>query len=457
MRVAVVSDMHLGDDLCLLVGGGGSPEELPGPGPAYPALRDAIGRVDYLVLLGDVLELSVASYTVAYRAAKAFFTLVQRDELARELVYVPGNHDFDVWNVVEHQVNVINQLKQGGLPRPFKRSVPGVIDFREEDPRLHLPDIAAHPEWKERRRDYGGLFLDNITLRPTGRGRRRGEGRKSLFNFAYPNLYLVTREGETVLLTHGHYFEAYWTLLGEWALRVAGDDLEVERPGELSIRELVGVNFPFHQLACSGVGQAHPLSGLARLLQLDLMAGRTSRVDRYLREAEAAMVSGAPLGLPTRLLRSWLASRARARILDALGSVEQTRFSREFLSRPAVRERFRRYYHECLGELARLRAEYAIHVPAPRFVVFGHTHQPIPWGSDEIVDTIEGHEVRLFNTGGWLLKSEPDGSTIYPGAEVVVYEPGAPVRSISIRAADLEPAPPAAVSAPSPDPPPAPG
>jgi len=438
MRIAVVSDVHLGDDLCVLLEPDPAADSLPGPGPGYPALREAVGHVDYLVLLGDIIDLSVASYKDAYRDAKAFFTLVQRDDLARELIYVPGNHDFDVWNVVEHQVNVINQLKQGELPRPFKRAVPGVIDAREDEPRLHLPDIAAHPEWKSRHHDYGGLFLDSITLRPRVAGGQRGEGQRSLFNFAYPNLYLVTREGETVLLTHGHYFEAYWTLLGEWALRLAGDELDLEREGELSIRELVGVNFPFQQLACSGVGQARPLSRLARLLQLDTMAGRTTRVERYLRRAEQELVRSAPLGLPTRLLRSWLARRARERVLASLEKVEQTRFSREFFARPAVRERFRRYYRNCLAELSRLREEHGIDAPAPRFVIFGHTHQPIPWGSDELTDTVDGHEVRLFNAGGWVLKTESDGRSAFPGAEVFVFETGERPRSIPIRGADLK-------------------
>jgi metallophosphoesterase superfamily enzyme len=116
MRLAVVSDTHFGDALCTLVQPGPGGEPVPGPG--YEALRRAVGRVDYLVLLGDILDLSLAPYEDAFRDAKVFFTALQQDGLARELVYVPGNHDFDVWNVVEHQVSVINQLKQGELPRP---------------------------------------------------------------------------------------------------------------------------------------------------------------------------------------------------------------------------------------------------------------------------------------------------------------------------------------------------
>jgi 3',5'-cyclic AMP phosphodiesterase CpdA len=116
MRVAVVSDVHFGDDLCTLVATG--PDGEPSLGPAYAALRRIVGHVDYLILLGDILDFSVASYQEAYRAARAFFVQAQEDLLAREYVYVPGNHDFDIWHTVEHQVNVINQLKARASSSP---------------------------------------------------------------------------------------------------------------------------------------------------------------------------------------------------------------------------------------------------------------------------------------------------------------------------------------------------
>jgi 3',5'-cyclic AMP phosphodiesterase CpdA len=437
MRIAVLSDTHLGDDLCLLV----RPSAEGGPptmGPAYPVFRDSVRDVDYLVLLGDVIDLSSASYEAAYRDAKAFFTRVRDDGLAREIVYVAGNHDFDIWSVVEHQVNVINQLKQGEVPRPFRRSVPGVLDAREKEPRLRLPDVTAHPEWKGRGHEYGGLFLDHITLRPASGDGRRGEGERTRFLFAYPNLYLVTAEGESLLLTHGHYFEAYWTALGEWALRLAGDDLALETAGELSVQELVGVNFPLHQLACSGVGQARPLSALARRLQLEIAAGRVERVERYLGRLEDALVRRPSLGFAGRLLRSWLASRLRCRLVASLRGVERTRFSREFMTRPAVRERVRRYFRNSLAELGRLRRDHGLDLPIPGHVVFGHTHQPIPWGANELTDTIDGHAVRFCNTGGWLLREESGGRRDFVGAEIFIYETGEAPRTVSIRAEHLD-------------------
>ncbi|HJS75098.1 MAG TPA: hypothetical protein VJ921_12485, partial [Vicinamibacteria bacterium] len=71
MRVAVVSDTHFGDPLCTLVSPG-KPGEDPSVGPAYEALARAVGSVDYLVLLGDILDFSVASYADAYRQCAVY-------------------------------------------------------------------------------------------------------------------------------------------------------------------------------------------------------------------------------------------------------------------------------------------------------------------------------------------------------------------------------------------------
>jgi predicted phosphodiesterase len=438
MRLAVVSDIHFGDDLCVLISNGRDGETRLGP--AYPALRRVVGQVDYLVLLGDILDFSVASYQDAYRAARTFFVQAQQDRLAREYVYVPGNHDFDIWHAVEHQANVINQLKQGQLPRAFKRSLPAVLDDRVNSPlpgRLLLPDVRPRPEWHEDRAPYGSLFLDHITRRWNGEG-RRPSGRKLTVDFAYPNLYLVTREGECVLLTHGHYFEAFWAAAAEWALLLAGDDLPLEGGREPSLRDLVGLNLPLNQLASAGIGQAYPLTGVARTIQREVTAGNLAVVARYLDRLEEAVrrSNGGPS--PGRFLRRVALRWLKKRVLGVLRTTEQTRYSREFLGRPEVRDRFRAYYRASLRELERLRREHDLDLPAPSSVVFGHTHQPIPWGSDELTDSVDGKPIRFCNTGGFILKEESYGATRFLGAEVVLYETGRGVWSQSIRASDLD-------------------
>ena len=59
---------------------------------------------------------------------------------------------------------------------------------------------------------------------------------------------------------------------------------------------------------------------------------------------------------------------------------------------------------------------------------------------------MDGRSVRFCNTGGFLLKDEPDGSTPFVGAEVVLYETGRGVWSEAIRAGDLDTAAPAAAA-----------
>jgi UDP-2,3-diacylglucosamine pyrophosphatase LpxH len=433
MRVAVVSDTHFGDPLCTLVSPG-KPGEEPSVGPAYEPLARALGSVDYLVLLGDILDFSAASYADAYRQARCFFRRLSEDGLAPEIVYVPGNHDFDVWHTVEHQVNVINRLRQGQLPRAFKRTVPGVIDDRRRSRKFLLPDVVPHRDREEPEAHYGNLFFDDIT-REASNGRMTG--RKLNFNFAYPNLHLVTDEGESLLLTHGHYFEAFWSVAAEWTSLLAHDDLKLEGEG-MSLRDVVGINLPLHQLACTGIGQARPLSEVARTVQREIFQGKTDTLRKYVARLEDMVRTDGTLPWYQKAFRAWALRRLSAKFLSVLASLEHTRYSREFLTRPSVRERFRQYYRYSLAEMERLRVDHGIEIPRPTHVVFGHTHQPIPWNAEELVDVVDGHPVRFCNTGGWLLR-ENESALDFVGAEVLLYESGRGVRSVSIRTRDVYP------------------
>jgi hypothetical protein len=239
-----------------------------------------------------------------------------------------------------------------------------------------------------------------------------------------------------LLLTHGHYFEAYWSIAAEWVSRIAGDALDLELDGELNLREMVGINLPLSQLACTGIGQAQPLTQILRGIQREIQTGRTSSLDRYLERLHTAIHREEKLPLPLRLAESLLLRWARKRLLGYLGTMEKTRYSKQFIKAPSVRNRFRKYFHTSLNEIQRLRRDYGCDIPIPDHVIFGHTHQPIPWGSEELIDKVNGHDVRLCNTGGWLMKE--DGGGEFTGAEVVVYETGQGIRSEPIRTKYLE-------------------
>ena len=200
------------------------------------------------------------------------------------------------------------------------------------------------------------------------------------------------------------------------------------------------MNLPLNQLACTGIGQAEPLTALVRRLQRGIEAGRLTEVAQFLDCLEAGILADRTgASRIRRATERYVVRRIKQWLLAWLASHPHARYSRLFLSEPSVRDRFRRYYRHTLTELSQLATHHGIRVPAPSHVIFGHTHQPIPWGTDELVDDIDGHAVRFCNTGGWLLNPAADGEFV--GAEVVVYESGRGFRSHSVRRDDLVPQP----------------
>src|SRR5574338_583931 len=142
MKLAIISDAHLGDPLCTLVE---SKNNLFTAGPKYAEFKEAAGTGnDYLILLGDILDFSVTSYENAYAAGKAFFSMLGKDKIAEQIIYVPGNHDYDIWGIVEYEANIIYQIKNGKLPRRFRSSVPGILDDRANsaNPGFTLPGVG---------------------------------------------------------------------------------------------------------------------------------------------------------------------------------------------------------------------------------------------------------------------------------------------------------------------------
>jgi predicted phosphodiesterase len=425
MKLALISDTHFGDPEGTLIVRKGRGALVPGP--KYHDFKRAAGSGnDYLILLGDVLDFAVESYDEAYRIAQAFFLQIQKDKIAKQIVYVPGNHDEDIWHTVEHQVNIIYQIDNGRFPHRFRMSVPGIIDDRSSSKRkrLMLPGVT---ERKVRGQfGYGGLFLDKITV---------PRGSQTRFNFAYPNLYLATDAG-AVLITHGHYLEEYWSLVSEWGPTVFRADLHVSKP--MTLRDMVSINFPTNQLACSGVGQAGPLTHTIRSLLADLRNHRPGGMKQYL-DRFGKTLSKRAFGYSLIDPRKWITSSlmwwAKREILKSLETIEDVRYSKEFVLKPEVRQRFRRFFDRSAEEIRCLNQNYGYELPIPTDVIFGHTHQPVPWGSSEIppLEGPEGQRIRLFNAGGWLAGKLQDGRSEFCGAEVFKYETGKGMSSVSVR------------------------
>lgn len=434
MRIALLSDIHFGDPMSVMAFKDPQDHRIY-LGDRYKEFKTALKNafkgksVDYLVLMGDILDFSIAHYSVSYEIGQFFFQQLIKDKLLQkignkygQIIYVPGNHDFDMWHTVEYQVNIINRIQNKQPANPLKMSVPVIIDDRKSSPLygLTLHNVRAHTSRKTPK--YGGLFLDQLTIP------------NIVFDFGYPNLYLIN-EKETVIVTHGQYFDFYWSFLGKWALKIINGDLDIKDYSLLNLVETVGINLPTSQLACSSVGQAGPLTEVILKLQQEFKEHNVTRLDTYLtriRKEIKKKVKG---------IKGFLINCAckyiQKQLLTKLKHAESTRFRTQFLKDPKVKERFIQYYKSTLYEIRELEAKYGVTIPTPSKVIFGHTHQPIPW-DDPLEFTIPKsekapeHKIMIYNTGGWLNRMDKNKKLQFCGAEMFFFDSATGFSSTSI-------------------------
>lgn len=423
MKIAIVSDIHVGDEQCALVDS--KTYQLTND---YEKFRDGVGQGnDFLVLTGDILDFSVSLYQGTYECARTFFKKVLEDDLAKQFIYLPGNHDTNVWHTIEHETNIINQMGHGQQVRRFRHSVPAILDDRQQDEWDKFLLYGVNPQQRGGNAKYGGLYLDQLM---------DGE---SVFNVAHPNLYLISDAGKGTLITHGHYFEQYWTMASWLALAVASDDLAI---GALDVNELVGINFPLVQLACTGVGQSGPLNFVINEVQKDVKGGELKLVSKYLTRLKKTIDDYWDFERFDNWLRFLnIKEKLSDKLLDFMedyikDKVKEiaenegggARGDAKFQYKSDVQKRMGTFYLASLVELKAINDDGECNLsglPDPETIVFGHTHIPRPWDEDQKLSTLPfevtgGRIIQLMNCGGWL----KDENGEFPGANVFKYETG---------------------------------
>jgi UDP-2,3-diacylglucosamine pyrophosphatase LpxH len=425
MRIAITSDSHFGDrtsQLATLDSKG-----KPILGPKYEQFKNAVGQNNnYLVMLGDVIDMAIEDYKDAYDVAEIFFKQVAADNIADRILYVPGNHDYDLWHTVEYQANIIKRVTD--KPKKnislFKMSVPAVLDDRPGREKIYLGNVTRRTEPGK---PYGGLFLDFLV------------DEKLEFYVAFPNVYLITDENECILLTHGQYFQFFWSLISEWAPKIFGEDIKTEIP--LIIKNVAHLNFPLSQLSSSGVGQAGPLTDVIRQIQYDFKDQEPERIMKYVDNLERALKSYVfkfkwykpcdwlkklAMSLAKKELKKWIEKRP----------ITSPREDEEWEYKPDTNQKMVNYYKSSQVEINSLNEDNELDIPAkPNKIIFGHSHRPIGLKESKrlIIKPLQDSnlEVPLFNTGGWLIE-EKDGKKAFDGIEIFTYETRKGINSVSI-------------------------
>jgi hypothetical protein len=422
VKCAILSDTHFGDDSCVLVT---ERNCAVGPGKRYGDFSKAVGSDnDYLILAGDIFDFSVASYDKAYKHGQFFFQRIQSDRIIKQnddgtygtIVYIAGNHDADIWHIIQHQRKVINRLdaRGGTLPEPYEHSVAGILDDRKGSASWGFTLDKTTRKTEKGESPYGGMFLDGIT------------DPKTIFYFAYPNVYIVT-DNESVLITHGQYSEGFWSLVSEVTTKVAYDGLGFKTPyaAKLDIEKTVEVNYPLNQLACTGIGQAGLLTDIVQTVQKDVYDKNFFRVKAFLNRF-ARMISDKTKCWPLKTLLRIPIWIGKIRLLRAIQGIEKTRFNVDFPKNETVQQRLMRFYRSSLFEIKDIR-ERNIVIPPPERIIFGHTHDPVSWNdSTRLKWPID--DVSLHNTGGWITEGG-----VFHGAEIFKYETGKGFSSVRVK------------------------
>ncbi len=389
----VLSDLHLGAPDSLL-----APKAMDAS--AYQATLDRLlfaplraqipGGAKFLVVNGDVHDFALQTYGDAFAAGAAFFKAVVASGLFKEIVYIPGNHDHDVWSLLEEENNVTSQLSKGALPTEFSRVQAGVLDARAGS--LHLPGVTP---------PYGDFFLKGLFQ--IGAATRTPQPSLPI-NVVYPNLYVTggSEAARPLLVTHGHFFFFPWVILTEMFPRNLGIDKGY------SLADLETINAPITELAWTALGQAGKLTAAARRVYAGIEANNTGPVDsvldemgEYLDEKKWNYHSWDP--------REWASDAAikglkwilEKFIEDAVTGSSDHRGNASCLDEAETQERIRNYLALSRSQFSDLQPGNAL---LPSAVIFAHTHVPIrPDHNASLTVGWQGtnYLVRFYNSGGW--------------------------------------------------------
>ncbi|WP_373044452.1 hypothetical protein [Vulgatibacter sp.] len=385
IRYIFLSDLHFGERNSILTDPLGPGMQAPvepseGMEALVACLQDVVrscsgGAPPRLVLLGDAFELALAPRHVAFDIFARFVGMLFPDGgrplFDPRIVFVPGNHDHDLWTSTRDDLLNLQLARSEGRLEP---TAPVTTAFDLLCPRGD--GASVEPTRSE--------MLTRLL-------HHRLPQRSDLeVQVAYPNLGVF--EGDrAVVAHHGHFMDDVYVLMSTVSRAVFGGERVT------GLDQLEADNGAWIDFVWSSLGREGSLaSGLRR--SYDLLQSGSGKVLLASRLA-AAFASVAPGNFAKRVAQRLLL----APLLRALDGLEKTDIRR---SLPATEE----LPGEVLGYIdgplaAALRQEYRERGIRPQHHTFlyGHTHRPLAqwaWLPREQV------RVAVYNTGGWVVDTQ---------------------------------------------------
>jgi len=167
----VVTDLHFGDTRCTL--------HSMRTAEALVARLSAFSPLKEVVLLGDILDLQLANWAQAVEGMilagpakrtagfRFFINFLLRETGARSVLYVPGNHDYRIFDYHSVERYLLHPLRNG-------KKLSGKVAFFRTFPESFLQGLLTVPDAK--------------------------------IQVVYPH-HTIRVNGERIILTHGHFFD----------------------------------------------------------------------------------------------------------------------------------------------------------------------------------------------------------------------------------------------------------
>lgn len=355
-----------------------------------------------LVLLGDVLELALMPPGPTLMALERFLELLSDGDpvVAREVWYLPGNHDHHVWEVAREEMYAQEVwATQAGAPLPDAWHISAMTVVDGDDQRMPLRGRPTTPALLAAAgRRVGGMQVRVV----------------------YPNLAVPGDDGRLVVFHHGHFTEPIYTLMT--ALREAVFPLEAaERRAERSKFWLLEEdNYAWIEFIWSGLGRSGAAGGAVGT-GFEMLGD--DRAAQALAARVAAVITETVRGRhPKRWKRALMSVASPITRAVLVEIVESMRDRERFRVGGAFDDRTRDGVGGYLsGPLLAQHRDESRKLRRPRSssltFVFGHTHKP--FAASMRAAGWEG-ETRVLNTGGWVV----DGVDAEPvtGAAVVLLD-----------------------------------
>ncbi|HVN75415.1 MAG TPA: metallophosphoesterase [Thermoanaerobaculaceae bacterium] len=410
----IISDIHIGDDEGIVRQQAAKGYSAAGTSGLYvrddfQQFLEAIGKVaaavpgkkiSYLILNGDGWDVAIKNVDEVAELSQSLFAALPVDEYFGQILFLPGNHDHHLWTMLQTQTCVVRPLEKAagsatgpasvaklveGQVQAFPHEQSGLLDLATGE--LKIPGVKPPYD--------GHVFLSGLT------------GAKRIpINVVYPNLYLVPASPtQSILVTHGHFFEFAWRLLTEvLAQLLAREHVRTD------LVNLEMLNSPLTEFFNFSLAQVGPVSTLVNRIYNQVRAGQkppeldialdslATYADRAIEfhgdnlwSDFVAMLKEAGSDAAIKAVRSLVESLLMSALRDAKRgnlAVSGARHDAHFLDRQETLDFIDLYL--TMSRRKQPNLEFGT-------VVFGHTHEAFPRRTRQLR---ESGEVAFWNTGG---------------------------------------------------------